>query len=105
MAFLDELEKLQDQPDSPPQNMRYPIVFFIKDAKASAKIDEESTPMEGLRRTEIVLESLNYKQSLRVMHQGLAKLFNACEVEHSMDIVDQEEPLPKRRYAPTISKI
>jgi len=98
MAFLDELEKLQDEPDSPPQNMRYPIVFFVKDPKSTAKIDDKSTPMEGLRRTEIMLESLNFRQSLRVMHQGLAKLFDACEVEHSMDTVSQEELLPKRRY-------
>jgi hypothetical protein len=98
MAFLDDLEKLEDQPDAPPQHMRYDVIFFIKDTKSAAQIDDKSDMIPGLRKTQIVLESLNYRQALRVMHQCLGKLFDACGVEHSMTSMGQDDPLPKKRY-------
>ena len=98
MAFLDDLEQLEENPDSTPQNMRYPVVFFLKDAKSRAKIADGDAPIEGLRRVEIILDSRTYRQSLRVMHEGLAKLFDSCSIEHSMREMGQEDPLPKRRF-------
>jgi hypothetical protein len=104
MAFLDELEQLEDNPDAPPHKMRYPLVFFLKDDKSTAKIQEADTPIDGLRRIEMTLESQNYRQSLRVMHDSLAKLFDFCAVDHSLREMGQEEPLPKRRYASKLER-
>lgn len=97
MAFLDDLEQLETATNAPPQSMRYPIVFFIRDPASSAKVDGSEGSIQGLRRVDVVLESSNIKHSLRVMRLGLGKLFDACKIEHSMEKLSQQQTiLPKR---------
>lgn len=97
MAFLDELEKVEDQAGQFAANMRHTVVFFIKDPKSSAKIDAKAAEIPGLRKTEIVLEAFGKQQITKSMHQSLAKLFDACGVEHSMDAMTSQEAIPKKR--------
>ena len=102
MAFLDNLEQLEAQPNAPPQKMTYPIVFFVKDEKSSALVDGSSGSIQGLRRTQITLESVNYAQSLAVMRRSLGRLFDACSVEHSMEKLSEQPTVSNRRYVSSL---
>lgn len=104
MAFLDNLEALEAQAHSSPQNMSYPITFFIKDEHSSALVDGSAGSIQGLKKMQITLESVNYKQSLPAMRRSLGRLFDACDVEHSMQKLSEQPTISPTRYveiAPT----
>lgn len=98
MAFLDSLEQLESNASSSPQNERFPIVFFIKDEKSSALLDGATGSIQGLKRANITLESSSYQQSLSAMRRGLGRLFDACDVEHSIEELSEQPTMMPRRY-------
>lgn len=98
MAFLDNLEQLESQSNSPPQHMTYPIVFFLKDEHSSALVDGSAGSIHGLKRTQITLEAANYQRSLPSMRRSLGRLFDACNVEHSMEKLSEQATTTPKRY-------
>lgn len=99
MVFLDELERIEDDPTVPTQSIRQTVTFYLKGDKKSDKGDHKPETLDGLKKIEIVLEAFAHKNMAGSMRQSLAKLFDACSIVHSLNSTSQQNAIPKKRFA------
>ncbi len=99
MVFLDELERIEDDPTVATQSIRQTVTFYLKGDKKSDKGDHKPEAIDGLKKIEIVLEAFAHKNMAGSMRQSLAKLFDACSIVHSMNSASPQNATPKKRFA------